>query len=165
MITSHLPRTGEQIPYFQIRTLDGQTIDPWQFKQRRNLLVYFPSLDDEPLTAVLQDFGDQCEELQWHEATLLVVLQDRHEQDQALELLPDACYLRCVDSSGEVRGKFGLDAHTSAVVLADRFGAVYASWEARGADVMDVEEIMSTLKLLEAQCPECGGQGWAGPAE
>ena len=122
---------GDPVPHFTIRGIDGSVVSyATDVWQARNLLlVTLP----ERTTA---QFG-----------TYEAALEARREDLAALET-------KCVVTTEDVPG-----ALRPGVLIADRWGEVYFSVEARDAsDLPGADELLDWLRYVQHECPECQGE-------
>ena len=154
-----LLETGQIIPAFTLPGPDGIPHTPWTYKQREHLLLLFTrSTTSSETRALLRAFAreykafreEQCAILAISPNTVIANLQAQEELHLPFPLL--------ADPQGEVISRYtkwdkdNKDL-TPAIVLADRYGALYQQWmEHREADLPGIEEILGDLRYLNKLC-------------
>ncbi len=67
------------------------------------------------------------------------------------------------DENGKVSARYRKSsAPGAALVVLDRYGEPYGHWLADDADRLPgAEAVLSALRLIELECPECGVPDWS----
>lgn len=129
----------------------------WDYKQRRNLLLLFA---DEEASGYLQDIAAHYDTYRELETEVLVVLALDVERAQPLYVGGTLPFLLLLDPAGVVRKTYLGDKPVGLVVI-DRFGIIYAVYAAlRSEHLPSQAEVVSWLRYIELQCPECGIGAW-----
>lgn len=154
------------VPDFELPSAEGGRLGLWDFKQQRNMvLFFFHDGDCAACRDLLRSFVRDYPQYQEEEAEILAVTTA--PPDRALALARDLSLPFPVlsDPRGQTVQEFTyLDEHGQAVpsvFVLDRFGALYTQVIAeRESQLPSSEEILEWLDLIEAECPECGAPEW-----
>ncbi len=145
---------GDVLPRIRLHTRQGREADSWALRQRRSLLILRagPGACGPDL---LEALAESAVELEWLEVSVWVLAEP--------ETVPPAALPERWEVSRD--GNAGLAVSGEALrlpaaLLADRYGAVYAVWPADGGDGPEPGDILDTVRLMNAECPECGGRLW-----
>ncbi len=171
-------QTRQLIPPLTARTPAGRTVQAWDYKQKKSLVIAFLRAADfaeqgpraaEPRKDFVTELAARAEELHSLEAVALIILPEPAPSALAAEL-PEEVILTSDASGRSQRAFLGDDAFSSAglartgVFVTDRFGELYAQWIVRHAsELPPVEEVLSWLSQIQMACEECGAPHW--PAE
>jgi hypothetical protein len=120
----------EQLPHFQVTTIDGRVIAYDTIWQRRNLvLLLLPAPSGDTAGAYVSLLAERRAEI-------------------------DALAAECVITADTVPG-----VRAPAVVIADRWGEVqFAEAAATVAGLPAVDELLDWLAYVQHRCPECEGE-------
>jgi peroxiredoxin len=159
---------GQSLRFFDLPEARGSQIRLWDYRGRRNLVIFF--MDDVECSycrKLLRMLSATYNDITAEEAEVLAVVQAPPSKTVSLKHELGLPYPVLSDASGEVFRRYGLlDADKKpqvAIVIADRFGEVYhVSLVAKKHSLLSAEEILSWLKFIEVQCPECGAPEWPG---
>ena len=154
-----LLETGQIIPAFTLPGPDGMPHTPWTYKQREHLLLLFTrSTTNSETRGLLRAFAREYKAFREEQCAILAITPDTviaNLQAQEELLLP---FPLLADPQGEVISRYtkwdkdNKDL-TPAIVLADRYGALYQQWmEQREADLPGIEEILGDLRYLNKLC-------------
>ncbi|MBS3909999.1 MAG: peroxiredoxin family protein [Actinobacteria bacterium] len=149
------------VPYFALTSTRGKEVTLWDFKQRKNLLLYFfNGADCRDCRHTLMRLRDDHSRFEQLSTEVIAIGVD---EPAPLSALVDALHIPfpvLSDASGAVASKYGLLEKPSAkpmpsVFIADRYGALEASWVVeRESELPDQDELLANLQLLELRCPE-----------
>ncbi len=141
---------GDVLPRLRFCGRDGREMDSWDLRQRRALLI-LAVCPDKPSVSLLRELAADASELDWLEVSVWVLVPD----DATLGMLvpPSWNVVSCHEPAT-------LLGDGTAALLVDRYGVVYAVWKEPGATAAD---ILQTVRLMVAECPECGGRLWQDP--
>lgn len=155
----------EIIPPLTARTLAGQALRAWDYKQKKNLVIMFLHGGCRRCDAFVEKLLASATELAEREAVALVVLAEPSAPRS--ENLPAAVVVAS-DVSGrshraylgeEVFGATGLE--RLGVFVADRYGELYAQWVVREEDALPgVGQLLDWLGQIQLACEECGVSHW-----
>ena len=123
-------RRGDQVPNFEVTTLDGATVGYRTLWQHRNLvLIALPAADVEGSAEYVASVTGRTQAFAGHNATCIVT------RDSIRGLVPPA------------------------VIVADRWGEiVYAAATAEVRDLPSADAILEWLEYVQHRCPECEGE-------
>lgn len=161
MAEEHQPflRTGDLVPAFSLPGADGMPHGPWDYKQRENLVILLlSSAATGEARGVLREFKRHYSVLREELCSLLVVTADSviaHLSTQEELQLP---FPLLADLQGEVIARYTYwDAQKRAalpsLVLANRYGAIYAQWITETeATLPAIEILLEDLQYLNKLC-------------
>jgi len=157
------------IPPLSARTLAGQMIRAWDFKQRKNLIVAFLDAVHPGSEDFLERLAAHAAEIAEREAVALIVFSE--EPPATLLAHLPAEILVATDMSGRAaRAYLGEDAlapsgqQRMGMFVADRYGELYAQWIIPAGGVLPgAGEVLSSLRQVELACEECGVSLWPVP--
>jgi peroxiredoxin len=145
----------DMIPIFQLMSVEGQPVNIWTYKGRKNIVIVFLTKDlSPPYLEFLRSITNLYPRYEEEDAVVLVIVKGSlndaitfyHNLKPPFPILYD---------DGRVTSQF--TNQLPAVFVADRFG------EVRGVWITDPEqnfpthkEILDTLDLINLECPECG---------
>lgn len=161
-----VPVVRQQIPALTLRSLAGETVSVWDFKQKRNRLIALVSGNSPGTRRFVRDIAAHAAEWREREAVALIVFPEAPPAD-LLGALP-AEVIAGVDASGRSLGRYlGEDAFGPAglerqgVFVADRYGEIYARWIiAKDGDFPGIPAIVKALEQIEIACEECQPTHW-----
>ena len=150
---------GQIIPAFTLPGADGMPHSPWDYKQREHLLLLFPSNGATTEgRGLLRAFAHDYSQFREEQCAILAITPNtvlsNAETQEALHLP----YALLADSSGKVITRYttwSADTHTvtPTLVLADRYGALYESWQAeQEARLPAIASLLDTLGYLNRLC-------------
>ena len=149
------------VPYFTLTSTRGKEVTLWDFKQRKNLLLYFfGGADCRDCHLTLTRLRDDYSRFERLSTEIIAIGVDERAP---LSALVDELHLPfpvLSDASGAVASRYGvLDKPPGklkpSVFIADRYGALEASWVVeRDSELPDQDELLANLQLLELRCPE-----------
>ena len=161
-----IPGARSLLPSFQLSTADGRAVGTWGYKGRWNLVLYFIDNLSCPRCAVeLRSLAEAYEKLRDQQAEVLVIAPSSLDQTGGPVAGLDLPFPVLVDADLIVHGRYGALEYSgspvAAVFVADRYGEIFAaSVSGPGHQLLTVDEILSWLRLIEIQCPECGAPEW-----
>jgi hypothetical protein len=161
--------TRQLIPPLTARTLAGQMIRAWDFKQKKNLVIAFLDAVHPESEDFLKRLAARAAEIAEQEALALFVFSEVPPAE-LLAPLP-AEFVVAMDMSGRAaRAYLGEDAfgpsgqQRSGVFVADRYGELYAQWIIpAGGALPGAGVVLSWLRQIELACEECGVSHWPAP--
>jgi hypothetical protein len=141
---------GDVLPRLRFCGRDGRVMDSWELRQRRALLM-LTARPGKSSVSLLRELAADAAELDWLEVSVWVLAPD----DAAPGILvpPSWNVVSCHEPAT-------LLGDGTAALLVDRYGVVYAVWKEPGGAAAD---ILQTVRLMVAECPECGGRLWQDP--
>ncbi|BCW98158.1 MAG: hypothetical protein KatS3mg024_0985 [Armatimonadota bacterium] len=138
---------GDVLPRLRFRSRDGREMDSWDLRQRRSLLI-LAVRPEGPSVQLLRELAAGAPELDWFEVSVWVLAAD--SAACGIPLPASWNVVSCPQPAN-------LPGNGNAAVLVDRFGVVYAAWKEPD---MAAADILQTVSLMAAECPECGGRLW-----
>jgi peroxiredoxin len=155
-------KTHKAIPNFNLPSSRGKNIKLTDYKQRKNLVIFFFNIKNDKSRKVLEDFKENYAKYRSSKTEILAIsFGDQGEIDA-----PDLPFPILYDVSGETARKYThLDESekrlTPSIFIADRFGALYAQiMKEKTEDLPSQKEIIDWLDFIGLQCPECGVDAW-----
>lgn len=149
------------IPFFNLPSTKGGYIKPWDYKQRKHLVIYFfRGVDCAECKGTLQKFAENYGEYMRLNAEVLAIGKD--DLDSLIEItasmrLP---YPVLSDGDGGVANRYTyIDPETKgpvpSIFVADKFGSLEEEWIVNDEkDLPSQDELLSLLELFELRCPE-----------
>ncbi|MBC7131220.1 peroxiredoxin family protein, partial [Candidatus Bathyarchaeota archaeon] len=138
------------------------TIDTWNFKHRKNLVVIFHhGKDCQYCRAKLQEIAKAYDKIKQLEAEVIAISFDTMQTIQEYASADNIPFPLLSDVNRQVYSKFTcLDSSRNApcpsIFITDRFCELRFQEIAReGYELPDAEEILSWLLFIETECPEC----------
>ncbi len=150
---------GEIIPAFVLPGVDGMPHSPWDYKQREHLvIILLTSFATSEGRGLLQEFkrqyralkGEDCAVLALAANPVLELLRVQEELHLPFPLL--------ADPQGEVIKRYTrwdeqARSARPGLVLANRYGALYAQWIAvYEAELPSIAELLKDLEYLNKLC-------------
>lgn len=149
------------IPYFNLPSNKGKSITPWNYKQRKHLVIYFfGGADCEECKRTLKEFAGNYPEYRRLNSEVLAIGTDSLESLAGLADELDLPFPVLSDETAEVTNKYtGIDPKTKmpypSIFIADRYGSLEEKWIVSNVDELPgQEEFLSILHLFELRCPE-----------
>jgi len=148
-------------PYFDLPSTRGGRVKSWDFKQRKNMLIYFfRGADCEECKQTLRVLAENYGVYEKLNTEVIAIGADDLRSLTALAGESGIPFPVLSDATGEIAAKYTqVDAESgrpkSSIFLADRYGALEGEWVAEvEADLPSQDELMAILQLLELRCPE-----------
>lgn len=159
-------KTRQIIPPLTARTSDGRTVQAWDFKQKKSLLIAFLHAGCARCDTYLAQVRGRAADLAEREAVALVIFSEAPPASAAESLPPQVVVASDMGGRAQ-RAYLGEDAFGPAgqerlgVFVADRYGELYAQWPARNeAELPAVGEALIWLAQIQMACEECGVSHW-----
>ena len=157
---------GDMLPEFHLPAAGGRAVQLWDYKQHKQLILlalHAPACLD--CRQLLKSFAgsyaafreEETEVLALFPAPLAAVEQAQQELRLPFPLL--------ADEGGEALRRLAPRDEAGnpslALLVADRFGALYARYTAGTTDGLPSPDlVLRDLEYIEIQCPECGAAEW-----
>jgi hypothetical protein len=153
------------IPPLTLLTPEGKTIHAWDFKQKRNMVIGFLDAECPLCEAFVRALGGHSAELREKEAIALLAFPEGASLSMSV---PSPAEITVGSDIGNqsIRRFLGEDALSPkrvaprAVFVTDRYGEIAGRWIIQGHDFPTIEQILSTLNLVEIACEECSVPIW-----
>jgi peroxiredoxin Q/BCP len=153
--------TGSILPFFNLASTRGKYIKPWDFKQRKNLVLYFFSgADCAECQQTLKAFSENYYDYRRLNAEVLAIATDSLENLERLARELELKFPLLSDDEGKATNIYtklepGENKAVSSIFVADRYGGVEEEWVSKPEDKLPGQpELLATLQLLELRCPE-----------
>jgi hypothetical protein len=152
------------IPPLTARTLAGDVVRAWDYKQKKSLLVAFLHAGCTQCAALAARIVARSAELiELDSAALVVSLEEPRWGVSAV-----APVIFATDTAGRAAREYlGQDVFTSqglsrvGLFVADRYGELFAQWEGRDAgDLPPLADALKWLAHTQIICEECGTPQW-----
>ena len=164
-------KPGSMIPSFNLPVANRQgCLGPWDYKQRRNLvLVFFHADHCQDCRKLLLELSAGYRDYQRLEAEVLAISQAEVETLRRLAHDLGLPFPVLSDRDGRVFDAYFVgheraakaDPHDVGVFVADRWGSIFTTKIAgRGHAMPDESEIREWLEFIEIQCEECFPPEW-----
>ena len=134
----------------------GGNLGPSDFRQQKNLVIFFfDSLECVQCRGILKQLWQHAATYRLQDAAVLGVAPAGPEEleSAAAELEPDVTLLADEDGCSTSVYQTATGASPPFLVVADRYGALYATIEFEEGDGLDHRELESILEFIETQCP------------
>lgn len=143
---------GRMLRYFALPDAAGRRFDLEQFQRQRGLVIFFGHADCDRCAALLRDYTAHAATIRDEGAEPVVVLDAPPRLGGPITVL--------VDEEGKAVQVQGL--HIPALLVADRYGEVYAAWQG-GADhaLPSGEDVTEWVVSVERLCEECTISEWS----
>lgn len=152
----------EVVPYLNLPSNRDGFVSLWDFKQRKNLVIFFHhGVGCRYCDNKLRELAQNYEEMQKLEAEVLAVSFDDPEQTREYAEKAQIPFLILSDTDGKATEKFthkdeDRGGPFPSVFIIDRFGALqYQKIAVESAELPDAKEVSSWLLLIQCECPEC----------
>lgn len=143
------------IPQFRLPDAAGRQLSTWDFKQRKNLVIFFiHSPRCARCRSKLDELADVHQKLVGLKTQPLAVTPRGPEPEHWTYPFP------LLYDNGEVARRYGLTdsagARKAAILVADRFGALYDYRASENEqELFDADQIIASIQHIESACPEC----------
>ena len=161
MSEQHQPflHKGEVVPAFSLPGADGMPHGPWDYKQREHLvIILLTSCTGSEARGLLKEFKRRYRALREEECAVLALSADTVVENLRTQEELQLPFPLLADPQGEVLKRYTHwegEARKAlpSLVLADRYGALYAQWITKHeAELPPVEEILGNLEYMNKLC-------------
>ncbi len=150
---------GHMIPQFRLRSVGGEVIEPSDFKQKKNLVLYFFDVRDSESWEMLAALRQRYEEFKDVNAEVLAISPGPLEELEDCTSSMDLPYRLLCDCDKEAACSYCVAGPM--LFVADKFGELEMQSEVTSANIdMVIDKALSALQLSELECPECGVSSW-----
>ncbi len=156
----------EVVPPLTARTLSGDPVHAWDFKQKKNLVIAFLHAGCATCNNFLGELSSRAKDLAECEAMVLAVYSKFPWVAEPPKLPPEI--LATTDTTGcsqhayfeedvlRPTGQRGVG-----VFVTDRYGELHAQWAGREPESLPhTDEILDWLRQIELACEEDGVSHW-----
>ena len=147
------------IPAFSLPGTDGMPHSPWDYKQRENLILLFlQSTERSEGRGILRAFAQHFQDFREEYCAILAITADTVIVNLGVQEALHLPFPLLADPKGNVIARYTTWESTyktvgPAIVLANRYNAVYQQWLAeRESDRPSIEELIESLQYLNSLC-------------
>jgi peroxiredoxin len=149
-------------PAFELPATTGKTVASWDFKGRTPLVLFFPHADCPACRSYFEQLRRDAEWYRQHGAQVIALLPAGLEDCQELVAKLQLPFPLLADARARVRARYLNGPAEVGLFVLDRYGEPYGRWTATDADALpSAAPLVSTLRLIELECPECGVPDWS----
>jgi len=152
----------EVVPHLDLPSNLGRNISLWDFKQRKNLVIFFHhGVGCSHCSKKLAELAKKYGEVNELDAEVLAISFDRLDKLKEYAEKAQIPFPLLSDGDGEATERFTYknESETTplpSIFITDRFGALrYQKIAEEAGDLPNVEEVLSWLLLIQCECPEC----------
>ena len=159
-------RIRQLVPPLSIHAADGRTVQAWDYKQKKNLVIAFLDANCGPCEDFLRGLAARVSELREKEAVALIVFLEQPAR-RVTDSLPSGIIVGTDMPGNSARAFLGEDAFASrgfvrgGVFVTDRYGELFAQWAIDRHKFPAIAEIFAALDHVEMACDECSTPLWA----
>jgi peroxiredoxin len=160
------PHSGRYLAAFELPAADGRRIKLWDYRLRRNLLLFFHHGAACPrCRAELARFARHYPQYRERDAEILAIGPDEPTALAILAATLGLPFPLLSDPGGVVAGRQRMT--LPAVLVANRVEEIWAAWApANDLDLPSQEEILGWLEFVVLQCHNgCGRPEWGAEAD
>lgn len=154
-------KLGETIPYFNLPSARNDQINPWDFKQRRNLIIFFHhGILCLHCAVKLDELSSAYTSLKENETELLAIsCDDITSLKDYTNKLMIPCHLLSDKKAESIKQFTYSDPARKAtyppIFITDRFGMLrFQQINLEAHSLAGTDEILSWLILIQTECPE-----------
>ncbi len=151
------------VPDFHLPATNDKTISIGQYKQRKNIVLFFMGNKDcEPCQEKLREFKEYHNRLEHLTAVLYAISPEPIEKLKGLKAKLELPYELLSDSKLEASKAYtqlkeDQKEPVPTIFVIDRYNALNSQWLAlEEKELPDVIFILRALHSIEIACPECG---------
>jgi peroxiredoxin len=154
------PAINTLIPVFTLPAATGNAISTWQYKQRNSLVLLFYRGDRPEAMTYLRALAEHYPALRAEDAEVLAISPEPVAALHERQIRWQLPFPLLADPDGAVIPRFTCwDAVRHelrpALYITDRFGALYARYDAdHEGELPTPEDIRAELEFIAIQCPE-----------
>lgn len=149
---------GHLIPDFKLESTDGKMLSPSDFKERKNLVILFFNPRNSCELEMLAEVRRRYHEFTDNNAEVLAIASGSKEEVMECMTALDLPFPLLHDAREEALCSYCVVEST--VFVADKFGELEMQGSLCGAVDETLDQVESTLELIELECPECGVSTW-----
>lgn len=152
----------EVIPYMNLPSDKGGDVNLWDFKQRKNLVIFlYHGVDCRICESYLRELEEAYGDMRSQDAEVVAVSFDSLSKLCEYGKRMRISFLLLSDEKGEASRKFtNIDEARKApypsVLVTDRYGALrFQRIEAEADALPNAKEVLIWLEYIQSECPEC----------
>ena len=150
--------SGHTAPDFRLQSSDGGVVSPTDYKEKNNIVIIFFNPVDSSDLEIVAELKRRYPEFVEENAEVLGVASGPigvfSECAKALQLP----FPLLADVMDETKNAYHVIGPT--IFVADRYGELKMQNVIAGNLDAVLDEVISTLELIEIECPECGVSTW-----
>ncbi len=149
------PSEREMAPDFTLQSSTGRSYQLSSFRGRRNLVLLFLAGGNSQPQSLVAALHAHREELEQEEETqVLLLFRGNMVACEALRKRDHIAFTVLADEDGRVHERYRAG-NSPALYLTDRYGEIYqARRTADGASLPDADDILASIRHINAACPE-----------
>jgi len=149
---------GHMVPDFRLESADGRVVSPMDFKEKKNLVIIFFDARQSNDLATLAEVKHRYHEFADANAEVLAIAAGPLEEFRMCSKALRLPFPLLSDLRNEATCAYCVAGPM--VFVADRSGELQMQSDL--AEMVDekLDEALSTLELIEIECPECGVPTW-----
>lgn len=152
-------QVGHLVPDFRLETVNRDIVSPADFKERKNLVILFFNPRDSRDLEVLVELGRHYHAITDANAEVLGIASGPLNEFRVCSKYLNLPFNLLSDVHAEAVCSYCVEGMM--VFVADRYGELRMQKEIDENNVDEVlDEVQSTLDLVEIECPECGVSTW-----
>lgn len=153
------PELMHLLPSFELQSIEGKKVSPWDFKEKMNILLFFFRAEDSDDWDTLALLKQRAQDFSEINTEIMVIgrgtFGELEECVGSLELPFHILY----DEDGKVAKEYGVSG--AAIFATDRFNMLRFKNDVT-SDKADqiIDQAHAVIDLAELECPECGVTNW-----
>lgn len=150
---------GHIVPDFNLRTVDDKQISVTDYKEKKNLVILFFDLHNSGDWSILAELKRRYHEFTDTNAEVLAISTGPFEEMADCASSMDLPFPVLCDCDRETACAYCVSG--AMVFVADKFGELkmQSAISEENVDTL-LDSALSTLELIELECPECGVTSW-----
>lgn len=149
---------GHMVPDFRLESADGRVVSPMDYKEKKNLVIIFFNAQASDDLGVLAEVGRRYHEFADANAEVLAIAAGPLEEFRMCSKALHLPFPLLSDVRREATCAYCVAGPM--VFVADRYGELKMQTDLTGMVDEKLDEALSTLELMEIECPECGVSTW-----
>ncbi len=146
------PHSGRYLAAFSLPATDGRTVRLWDYRQRRNVVLFFHHGAGCPrCRAELSRFARHYPAYRERDAEVVAIGPDAPDEQAVLAAALGLTFPLLSDPEADTADRQGVD--LPAVLVGDRFEEIWAAWSPPDElDLPSQEEVLGWLEFISIQC-------------
>lgn len=152
-------QVGHLIPDFRLQTTDGVEVSPADYKERKNLVILFCNPRDIRDLQVVAELKQRYHNIADMNAEVLGIAAGPLNEFRMCSKFMELPFPLLSDIRSEAKCSYCVAGMM--IFVADRFGELrlQSAIDEQNVDKV-LDDVESTLGLIEIECPECGVSTW-----